>query len=105
VMAGQTSLTDAMALIAGARGLVSNDSGLMHVAAAFGLPQVAVFGSTSPEHTPPLNPRARVLWLKDELKLDCMPCFERTCRYGHTRCLTEVAPLRVQAALGEALRA
>ena len=68
---------DAMALIAGARGLVSNDSGLMHVAAAFGIPQVAVFGSTSPEHTPPLNPRARVLWLKDELGLDCMPCFER----------------------------
>lgn len=101
VMAGQTSLTDAMALIAGARGLVSNDSGLMHVAAAFGLPQVAVFGSTSPEHTPPLNPRARVLWLKDELKLDCMPCFERTCRFGHTRCLTEVAPQRVQAALAE----
>jgi len=103
VMAGQTSLTDAMALIAGARGLVSNDSGLMHVAAAFGLPQVAVFGSTSPEHTPPLNPRARVLWLKDELKLDCMPCFERTCRYGHTRCLTEVPPQRVQAALAEAV--
>lgn len=104
VMAGQTSLTDAMALIAGARGLVSNDSGLMHVAAAFGLPQVAVFGSTSPEHTPPLNPRARVIWLKDELQLDCMPCFERSCRYGHTRCLTEVAPQRVEAALGEALR-
>ncbi len=103
VMAGETSLTDAMALIAGARGLVSNDSGLMHVAAAFGLPQVAVFGSTSPEHTPPLNPKARVLWLKAELGLDCMPCFERECRYGHYRCLTEVAPQRVQAALQDAL--
>ncbi len=103
VMAGETSLTDAMALIAGARGLVSNDSGLMHVAAAFGLPQVAVFGSTSPEHTPPLNPKARVLWLKGELGLDCMPCFERECRYGHYRCLTEVAPQRVHAALQDAL--
>ena len=103
VMAGETSLLDAMALIAGARGLVSNDSGLMHVAAAFGLPQVAVFGSTSPEHTPPLNPRARVLWLKDELKLDCMPCFERQCRFGHYRCLSEVAPQRVEAALRETL--
>lgn len=103
VMAGQTALMDAMAIIAGARGLVSNDSGLMHVAAAFGIAQVAVFGSTSPEHTPPLNPRARVLWLKHELKLDCMPCFERSCRYGHTRCLTEVAPQRVEAALDEAL--
>ena len=58
VMAGKTSLLDAMALIAAARGVVSNDSGLMHVAAAFGVPQVALFGSTSPEHTPPLNPRA-----------------------------------------------
>lgn len=105
VMAGETSLLDAMALIAGARGLVSNDSGLMHVAAAFGLPQVAVFGSTSPEHTPPLNPKARVLWLKDELQLECMPCFERQCRFGHYRCLTEVAPQRVEAALREALAA
>ena len=103
VMAGETSLMDAMALIAGARGLVSNDSGLMHVAAAFGLPQVAVFGSTSPEHTPPLNTRARVLWLKDELKLACMPCFERECRFGHYRCLSEVAPQRVEAALREVL--
>jgi heptosyltransferase-2 len=105
VLAGKTSLIDAMALIAGARGLVSNDSGLMHVAAAFGLPQVAVFGSTSPEHTPPQNPRAAVIWLKNELKLDCMPCFERTCRYGHYRCLSEVAPARVLAALEERVAA
>jgi heptosyltransferase-2 len=105
VLAGKTSLRDAMALIGAARGVVSNDSGLMHVAAAFGVPQVAVFGSTSPEHTPPLNPRARVLWLKDELQLDCMPCFERSCRYGHTRCLVEVAPARVEAALAQALAA
>ncbi len=105
VLAGRTSLQEAMALISAARGLVSNDSGLMHVAAAFGIPQVAVFGSTSPEHTPPLNPRARVLWLKEELGLDCMPCFERSCRFGHTRCLTEVRPLRVQAALEHAITA
>ena len=103
VLAGQTSLVDAMALIAASRGMVSNDSGLMHVAAAFGVPQVAVFGSTSPEHTPPLNTRARVIWLKDELGLPCMPCFERVCRFGHTRCLTEVTPQRVEAALQAAL--
>jgi len=100
---GHTSLDQAMALIAGASGMVSNDSGLMHVAAAFGIPQVAVFGSTSPEHTPPLNPRAQVLWLKDELQLDCAPCFERQCRFGHTRCLTEVSPQRVLGALDAAL--
>ena len=75
----------------------------MHVAAGFGIAQVAVFGSTSPLHTPPLNPRARVLWLKDELKLDCAPCFERSCRFGHTRCLVEIEPKRVEAALLEAL--
>ena len=103
VLAGKTTLLDAMALIAAARGVVSNDSGLMHVAAALGVAQAAVFGSTSPEHTPPLNPRARVLWLKEELQLDCSPCFERTCRFGHTRCLTEVHPERVEAALQQAL--
>jgi heptosyltransferase-2 len=105
VLAGKTSLLDAMALIAGARGVVSNDSGLMHVAAAFGVPQVAVFGSTSPEHTPPLNPKARVLWLKEELQLDCAPCFDRVCRFGHTRCLTGVSPQRVETALAETVAA
>ena len=105
VLAGKTSLQDAMALIAAARGVVSNDSGLMHVAAAFGVPQAAVFGSTSPEHTPPLNPRARVLWLKEELQLDCAPCFDRTCRFGHTRCLTGVSAERVETALAAAVAA
>jgi heptosyltransferase-2 len=105
VLAGRTALAEAMALIAGARGMASNDSGLMHVAAAFGIPQAAMFGSTSPEHTPPLNPRARVLWLKDELALDCAPCFDRACRFGHTRCLTGIAPARALAALQEALTA
>ena len=103
VLAGQTPLIDAMALIAAARGVVSNDSGLMHVAAAFGVPQVAVFGSTSPEHTPPLNPHAKVLWLKEELQLDCAPCFDRVCRFGHTRCLTGVSAQRVEVALDAAL--
>ena len=103
VLAGQTPLQGAMALIAAARGVVSNDSGLMHVAAAFGVPQAAVFGSTSPEHTPPLNLRARVLWLKEELQLDCAPCFDRVCRFGHTRCLTGVSAARVERALEDAL--
>ena len=103
VLAGETSLLEAMALIAASRGLASNDSGLMHVAAAFGVPQVAVFGSTSPEHTPPLNTNARVLWLRDELRLDCMPCFDRTCRFGHMLCLVGVAPARVEAALRDAV--
>ena len=96
------SLMDAFALIAAARAVISNDSGLMHVAAAFGVPQVAVFGSSSPRHTPPLNDKARVLWLKDDASyqppLDCSPCFQRVCPLGHTRCLYDITPERVLAA-------
>ena len=96
---GRTSLDQALALIAGAKGLVSNDSGLMHVAAAFGVPQVALFGSSSPLHTPPLSPHARVLWLKDDPAyqppLDCAPCFARVCPLGHTRCLVDITPAMV----------
>jgi heptosyltransferase II len=103
-LAGKTQLTDAFALIAGARAVISNDSGLMHVAAAFGVPQVALFGSSSPLHTPPLNEKAQVLWLKQDPgyqpPLDCSPCFQRECPLGHTRCLYDITPEHVLAALG-----
>ena len=106
-LAGRTSLAEAFALIAGARAMVSNDSGLMHVAAAFGRPQVAVFGSSSPLHTPPLNPAAEVIWLKDDPAyqppLDCAPCFQRDCPLGHQRCLHDLDASRALHAL-EALR-
>lgn len=102
-LAGKTPLLDAFALIAAARAVVSNDSGLMHVAAAFGVPQVALFGSSSPLHTPPLNEHARVVWLKADPAyqppLDCAPCFERVCPLGHFRCLTDVTVDRVQSLL------
>ncbi len=98
-LSGRTSLDQALAVIAGAKALVSNDSGLMHVAAAFGVPQVAMFGSSSPLHTPPLNDAAHVLWLKQDASyqppLDCAPCFERVCPLGHTRCLVDIAPDKV----------
>ena len=102
-LAGKTSLPQALALIAASRSTVSNDSGLMHVAAALGVPQVAIFGSSSPLHTPPLNDRARVLWLKADPAyqppLDCAPCFARECPLGHTRCLNDIDPERVLRAL------
>jgi heptosyltransferase-2 len=102
-LAGKTSLLDAFALIAGARAVVSNDSGLMHVAAAFGVPQVALFGSSSPHHTPPLNERASIVWLRDDPAyqppLDCAPCFQRECPLGHTRCLYDITPARVRTLL------
>ena len=102
-LAGKTSLDQAIGLIAAARAVVSNDSGLMHVAAGLGVAQVAVFGSSSPEHTPPLSERAQVLWLKRDAAyqppLDCAPCFERECPLGHTRCLADVSPQQVLQAL------
>lgn len=101
--AGKTTLEQAFCAIAASKSVVSNDSGLMHVAAAFGVPQVAVYGSSSPLHTPPLNDRAQVLWLKDDAAyqppLDCAPCYQRDCPLGHTRCLVDVGPERVLAAL------
>jgi heptosyltransferase-2 len=102
-LAGRTSLAQAFALIAGARAMVSNDSGLMHVAAALGIPQVALFGSSSPLHTPPLNDRAQVVWLKTDPAyqppLDCAPCFQRECPLGHHRCLEDVDAARVAGLL------
>ena len=102
-LAGKTSLPQALALIAASRSTVSNDSGLMHVAAALGVPQVAIFGSSSPLHTPPLSDKARVLWLKNDPAyqppLDCAPCFARDCPLGHTRCLNDISAARVLQAL------
>ena len=96
---GRTSLDQALAIIAAAKAMVSNDSGLMHVAAAFSVPQVAVFGSSSPLHTPPLSQKAHVLWLKNDPAyhpaLACAPCFARECPLGHTRCLNDIKPADV----------
>ncbi len=71
--------------------LVSNDSGLMHLGAALKLPQIAIFGSTDPLLTGPLNPKAKVL----KISIDCSPCFERTCPKGHYHCLKAITPEEV----------
>lgn len=102
-LAGKTTLAQALSVISATKIMVSNDSGLMHVGAGFGVPQVAIFGSSSPLHTPPLNDAAQVLWLKTDPAyqppLDCAPCFERACPLGHTRCLNDITPTMVQQRL------
>ncbi|RKF22149.1 lipopolysaccharide heptosyltransferase II [Alginatibacterium sediminis] len=94
-LAGKTQLAEAIDLMAAASASVSNDSGLMHVAAALGLPLVAVYGSSSPKYTPPLSEHAIHL----NTDIECRPCFQRVCPLGHNQCLTQLEPSRAIDAL------
>ena len=92
---GNTSLDEAIALIGMSKAVISNDSGLMHIAAALQTPQVAIFGSSDPAHTPPLSEKAKVIWLN----LPCSPCHKKECPLGHLKCLKDILPEQVLTTL------
>jgi heptosyltransferase-2 len=92
---GKTNLGEAIDLMSLCDTVISNDSGLMHVAAALDKKLIAIYGSSDPHHTPPMHPDAVV----EYLGLDCSPCFKRVCPLGHLNCLKKISPLKVSAQL------
>jgi len=87
-VAGVTTLSQAVALIARAKAVVSNDSGLLHIASALNRPIVAIYGPTDPQHAPPFSDIAKSIFLG----VDCAPCRQRECPLGHHRCMKEITP-------------
>jgi heptosyltransferase II len=94
-LCGKTQLADAVDLLADCRQVVTNDSGLMHVAAAVGVRIHAIYGSSSPLYTPPLTDNAVIHYLA----LSCSPCFKRTCPLGHTNCLNHLSVDQIYQAI------
>jgi heptosyltransferase-2 len=94
-LCGETRLEDTVDLLSATRAAVTNDSGLMHVAAAAGTRVVAIYGSSSPKFTPPLTEAKAIHYTG----IDCSPCFQRVCPLGHLRCLREIEPAQVLGSL------
>ncbi|MEO0367511.1 MAG: lipopolysaccharide heptosyltransferase II [Pseudomonadota bacterium] len=101
VLTGKTSLPQATDLLSCATLVVSNDSGLMHIAAALQIPLVAVYGSTDPGHTPPLSKNHQIA----QLSLECQPCFKRECPLQHHNCMKKLLPENVKQQLSTLVHA
>ena len=86
---GKTSLEDVVIILSQSSCVVSNDSGLMHVAAALDRPVVGIYGSSSPEYTPPLIDNDKKIIIYQNLS--CSPCFKRTCPLEHMNCLNNIS--------------
>ena len=95
--AGAANLAQAVDLLSLAQAVVTNDSGLMHVAAALQKPTIAIYGSSSPKFTPPLGDKVKIM----SLNLPCSPCFRRKCPLKHLKCLRDLMPMQVLTALKE----
>ncbi len=94
-LTGKTSLQEVAAIMASARAVVSNDSGLMHLAAYIGTPVIGLFGSTSPVWTRPIGKKSIAFNVPEP----CAPCFDKTCSYQHYRCLENITPNAVAVAM------
>tara|TARA_B100000959_G_scaffold183119_1_gene191427 strand:+ start:155 stop:1180 length:1026 start_codon:yes stop_codon:yes gene_type:complete len=96
-LAGKTSLTESIDMMSLTNAVVSNDSGLMHIAAALGKNTIAIYGSSDPKNTPPLTDKADILYLG----LSCSPCFKRECPLEHLNCLYDLKPEMILDSLGK----
>jgi lipopolysaccharide heptosyltransferase II len=96
-------LRDAILALACAAAAISNDSGILHVAAALGTPSIGIFGPTSPWHWAPLNPLQAMIETTSEVS--CRPCHKPVCRFGHHRCMRDIPPEQVIAAARRAIAA
>lgn len=92
---GKIDLLETIDLMSVARAVVTNDSGLLHMASSLDKPLVAIYGSSSAEHTPPLGDKSQIL----QANLPCRPCFKRECPLQHLNCMYFIKPEQVMAAL------
>jgi heptosyltransferase-2 len=99
-LTGKTDLQEAIDLLSQVTVVASNDTGLMHIAASLKRPLIVIYGSSSPQFTPPLTKNVQIL----SLNLSCSPCFKRKCPFNHYKCLKNLKPQMVLKFLNRLLK-